>query len=96
VLAATALCDCPPYTSQRQAKHQLVGAIRGVAERLGNTPAVCRKAYVHPMVFEMYMRDSNGLRVRRKLTPVRGLSAAECRVLALLRAHARAAERASA
>jgi DNA topoisomerase I len=26
-----------------------------VAERLGNTPAVCRKSYVHPVILERYL-----------------------------------------
>lgn len=26
-----------------------------MAEQLGNTPAVCRKCYIHPAVFEGYM-----------------------------------------
>jgi DNA topoisomerase-1 len=26
-----------------------------VAERLGNTVAVCRKCYIHPAVFEAYL-----------------------------------------
>jgi DNA topoisomerase I len=33
----------------------VVEAIKKVAERLGNTPAVCRKCYVHPTVLESYM-----------------------------------------
>jgi len=57
-----------------------------VARLLGNTVAVCRKAYVHPRVLEILEghdrleRDSLGRRARR-----RGLSADECRLLALLR-----------
>ncbi|MGC3970293.1 MAG: hypothetical protein QM775_24070 [Pirellulales bacterium] len=33
---------------------QIVETVRSVAERLGNTPAVCRKSYIHPAVFEAY------------------------------------------
>jgi DNA topoisomerase I len=29
--------------------------IKTVAARLGNTPAVCRKCYIHPAVFEGYL-----------------------------------------
>ena len=29
-------------------------AIKSVSEKLGNTPAVCRKCYVHPAVLECY------------------------------------------
>ena len=33
----------------------MVRAIEAVAARLGNTPSVCRKCYVHPAVLESYM-----------------------------------------
>lgn len=31
--------------------------IDAVAEELGNTRAVCKKYYIHPVVFELYERD---------------------------------------
>jgi DNA topoisomerase IB len=31
------------------------GAVRGVAEVLGNTPAVARRAYIDPRVFDRYL-----------------------------------------
>ena len=48
-------------TPQAQAKQNVVQAIEAVAERLGNTPAVCRKCYVHPAVIEAYL-DGERLR----------------------------------
>lgn len=39
-----------------QAKSNVTAALERVAARLGNTPAVCRKAYVHPAVIETYTR----------------------------------------
>jgi DNA topoisomerase I len=39
-----------------EAKHNVTLALERVAARLGNTPAVCRKAYVHPAVIETYTR----------------------------------------
>jgi DNA topoisomerase I len=39
-----------------QAKGNVTAALERVAARLGNTPAVCRKAYVHPAVIETYTR----------------------------------------
>jgi DNA topoisomerase I len=33
----------------------VVRAIQQVAERLGNTPSVCRKCYVHPQVIAAYL-----------------------------------------
>ncbi|MBV8345416.1 MAG: DNA topoisomerase IB [Candidatus Eremiobacteraeota bacterium] len=38
------------------AKSNVKAALERVAARLGNTPAVCRKAYVHPAVIETYTR----------------------------------------
>jgi DNA topoisomerase-1 len=35
-------------------KKHVIECIKRVAERLGNTPAVCRKCYVHPTVFDAY------------------------------------------
>lgn len=37
-----------------EVKSNISAALARVAERLGNTPAVCRKAYVHPAVIETY------------------------------------------
>ena len=55
VLAALALQEFEAFDSQTQAKKNIVRAIESVAERLGNTPSVCRKCYVHPMVLDSYL-----------------------------------------
>jgi DNA topoisomerase-1 len=39
-------------TSDRRSR--LVGAIKIAADKLGNTPAVCRKSYVHPAIIDAY------------------------------------------
>ncbi len=39
-----------------EAKRRITEALGCVAARLGNTPAICRKAYVHPAVIETYTR----------------------------------------
>ena len=54
VLAAMLLREYEPYTTQSQAKKNVVEAIKAVSQRLGNTPSVCRKCYVHPAVLEGY------------------------------------------
>ena len=48
------------FDSQTQAKKNVVAAIKSVAERLGNTPSVCRKCYVHPAVIDGYMGGEIG------------------------------------
>ena len=55
VLAAIALRELQSVEHKKQAKKNLVAAIQSVAERLGNTPAVCRKCYVHPEILESYL-----------------------------------------
>lgn len=67
VRMATILADLGPPSGEREAKKNLVLACKLVAAELGNTPSVCRNAYVHPAVMERYaegktiaplMRDS--------------------------------------
>ena len=58
VLAAQALAETPPFSSQIQAKKNVVKAVESVAERLRNTVAVCRKCYIHPVVIELYLNGS--------------------------------------
>lgn len=55
VLAALALREMEIFDSEVQAKKNVVVAIENVAKRLGNTPAVCRKCYVHPAVLDSYL-----------------------------------------
>jgi DNA topoisomerase-1 len=54
VLAAMALQEFEKFESHAQRKRNIVRAIENVAERLGNTPTVCRKCYVHPAILELY------------------------------------------
>ena len=54
VITAMLLRECEPFETQSQAKKNVLQAIKSVAERLGNTPAVCRKCYIHPAVLEHY------------------------------------------
>ncbi len=87
VLAGEALACSEPVTSSRQAKQRIVGAIRSVAERLGNTPAVCKKSYVHPAILDPSLYQvARSPRARAKR--IRGLTANEIDVLAILRRHA--------
>jgi DNA topoisomerase-1 len=70
VLAFMALREMKEAASQTEAKKNIVQAIKNVAAQLGNTPAVCRKCYVHPAVLECYQ---NG-----KINEVCLKQAAEC------------------
>ena len=55
VLAAQALARLARFKSQTEARRNVARAIACVADRLGNTRAVCRKAYIHPAVVAAYM-----------------------------------------
>jgi DNA topoisomerase-1 len=57
VLAYRALRALQPGTSNdgRDGKKVVVEAIRDTADRLGNTPAVARRSYVHPAILEAYL-----------------------------------------
>lgn len=67
VLASLALREFDEFSSETQAKKNVVEAIKAVAQRLGNTPAVCRKCYVHPAVLECYLTGKLQRNIRRKL-----------------------------
>ena len=71
VLAAQALRALDPPVVKRK----LTQAIEDVARQLGNTPAVCRKCYIHPAVIDTYMTGRlptvmNGARVERAVQRV--------------------------
>jgi DNA topoisomerase-1 len=55
VLAYRALRALDEPQTMTEAKRNVVSAIRDTADRLGNTSAVCRASYVHPVVVEAYL-----------------------------------------
>ena len=55
VLALKALRACPPCEALRTRKGNIVRAIQHVAHDLGNTPAICKKCYIHPQVLARYL-----------------------------------------
>jgi DNA topoisomerase I len=58
LLAAKALREAGAFESRAKAMRNVNAAIEGVAKVLGNTKAVCRKCYVHPVVVERYLDGS--------------------------------------
>jgi DNA topoisomerase-1 len=82
LLAILAFQECEACETVTQAKKNVTDMVKRVAEELENTPAVCRKYYVHPLVIEAYLdgslskvlehlklpRGSNGLRTEERLT----------------------------
>ena len=54
---ATILADLGAPASEREARKNVITALRCVAAELGNTPTVCRKSYVHPLVLARYLDE---------------------------------------
>lgn len=89
ILAALALEEFEAFDSQAQAKKNVVQAIERVAERLGNTPSICRKCYVHPAIVDSYLegalRQPLKQRIEQELVDnLHALQPEEAAVLALL------------
>ncbi len=99
VLAVMALNELESFDSAAQAKRNLRVAIEKVAGKLGNTPTICRKCYVHPEVLNSYMDGNLVLELKSKAdSELRGgmqnLKPEESAILALLRGRlAKEAER---
>ncbi len=57
-LAALALHEFEQFDSAAKAKRNVLRAIETVSKLLGNTPAICRKCYIHPKIFDGYLDGS--------------------------------------
>lgn len=64
--AATVLAELGSAKSQALRKKNVLTAVRLVAAELGNTPAICRKSYVHPAVLQKYLRSAAIINVGTK------------------------------
>ena len=67
VLAALALAEYEKADSQAAAKRNVREAIEQVSARLGNTPTICRKCYVHPQVIDSYLSDELALEIGEEI-----------------------------
>lgn len=88
-LAALALAEMELFDTHVKQKRAVVEAVEHVAKKLGNTPAICRKCYIHPAVFEGYLDGSlaEGLKMRAYTVldaKIPGLTAEEMAVTAFL------------
>ena len=63
--AATVLAELGPARSESEAKRNVALAMRLVSSELGNTPAICRKSYVHPIVVARYLDDGETIALPR-------------------------------
>ncbi|MFN3889137.1 MAG: DNA topoisomerase IB [Beijerinckiaceae bacterium] len=85
VLAAMELGERDAFASATAARKNVREAIARVAARLGNTPTICRKCYVHPHVIESYMTGKLAETMRRRGRAPAGLEPEEAAVLAFLK-----------
>jgi DNA topoisomerase-1 len=90
VLAAMTLSEVQSFDHAAQAKRNLRSAIEKVSARLGNTPTICRKCYIHPEVLNSYMDGNLVLEVKSQVenelrSAVENMKPEEAAVLALLR-----------
>ena len=81
-LAALALQQLEVFDTEAKAKKNVLQAVEAVAKMLGNTPAICRKCYIHPAIFDGYL-DGSLLQALKQRTeekladPGQGLKAEE-------------------
>jgi DNA topoisomerase-1 len=99
-LAALALQELESFDSQTKAKSNVVRAVEAVSKMLGNTPAICRKCYIHPAVFDGYLDGSLLQALKRRAdaklaNPRAGLKAEEVAVMGFLSRQLAATERVS-
>ncbi len=83
--AAALLLATTLPASRRRREATVAEAMSGVAAALGNTRAVCRRCYVHPVVIDAFLDGSLHARLSRPVPAVPGLRQAEAAVLRLLR-----------
>ena len=94
MLACTALVEAGVAATRKEADRNVLAAIDRVAAQLNNTRAVCRKYYVHPELWAIYLDgalDEALARGRKKRR--RGLTADEAAVMGMLRERAKQAGR---
>jgi DNA topoisomerase-1 len=75
--------------TQKAIKHQLAEVVAYVALRLGNTPSICRRCYIHPAVLDVAGLSDFGANIEGPLLPAElllphGLSASEQYLLSIL------------
>jgi DNA topoisomerase-1 len=87
LLAALALNAQGGFETNKQGKANVKTAISAVAQLLGNTPAICRKCYVHPAIVEAYLSGKQiaGLGEGIKTSENINIHAVECAIRKFLR-----------
>jgi DNA topoisomerase I len=88
-LAVLALQGLEVFDSHAKAKKNVLQAVESVAKMLGNTPAICRKCYIHPAIFNGYLDGTLLATLKQRsdeklADPGHGLRAEEAAVIGFL------------
>ncbi|CAN5507106.1 DNA topoisomerase IB [soil metagenome] len=67
--AATVLAEIGPGRTPTETKRNVMTTMRLVASELGNTPAICRKSYVHPLIAARYVDEGETIILPKKYVP---------------------------
>lgn len=86
VIAVEALKDLGEAQTQTQAKKNITEAVKEAAQYLGNTPAICRKCYVHPQVLDAYLNGTllKTLKAQEERRPQKALAGLHPEEVALM------------
>jgi DNA topoisomerase-1 len=67
IMAAIALQEFQSFDTQAACKKNIKAAIEQVASRLGNTPTICRKCYIHPELISAYVEGQLLLEIKEQV-----------------------------
>ena len=84
VLMALLLANADPAPTARSRKSAVTAAVRGVADWLGDTPAVARASYIDPRVISRYTSDGQLTAIPRLPAVLPAAAEAEIAVAALM------------
>jgi len=88
LLTARVLAELGDAPNEALAKGRITSAIAQVAARLGNTPAICRKSYVHPAILDAFLANRLKLPASANALGKTRLSAQERAIQKLLKRNA--------
>ncbi len=94
VLAGFVLAEMDVAEKVSEQRKNVVAAMREVADRLGNTPTICRKSYVHPAIVDAYLEGTQ-LSFKKQRRATKYMNPSEHAVLSFLRDLARRQRRKS-
>jgi DNA topoisomerase-1 len=87
VYATTALAAVGPPSTAREGRSTVMAMLKVVSAELNNTPAVCRRSYIHPSIIDGYLEGALGERwASASARGSRLLSTEERKTLSLLEA----------